>query len=223
MFMGDIMKINYKYFKKYKDRADFLIKGIYAGMMIGIGGIAFLSLENKIAGSFFFSIGLLCVCMYGMNLYTGKIGYILNNKLSYLWELCLGLVGNFIGAYAVGRVMLLTRFKDSLVNKALTVSNLKLNDNLLSIFILSMFCGMLIYIAVNNYKKINNEIGKYFPIFLCVMVFILCGFEHCVANMLYFTVAQVWTWKTLLYVLIMVLGNSVGSIIIAWFYNLYYK
>ena len=86
-----------------------------------------------------------------------------------------------------------------------------------------MFCGMLIYIAVNNYKKINTEIGKYVPIFLCVMVFILCGFEHCVANMLYFTVAQVWSWNTLLYVLVMVLGNSVGSIIIAWFYNLYYK
>ena len=161
--------------------------------------------------------------MYGMNLYTGKIGYILNNKITYLYELFLGLIGNFIGAYAVGRVMLLTRFKDSLLTKAVTVSNLKLNDNLLSIFILSMFCGMLIYIAVNNYKKINTEIGKYVPIFLCVMVFILCGFEHCVANMLYFTVAQVWSLKTLLYVLIMVLGNSVGSIIIAWFYNLYYK
>ena len=161
--------------------------------------------------------------MYGMNLYTGKIGYILNNKLSYLWELFLGLLGNFIGAYAVGRVMLLTRFKDSLLARAVTVSDLKLNDNMLSIFILAMFCGMLIYIAVNCYKKINTEIGKYFPIFLCVMVFILCGFEHCVANMLYFTVAQAWSWHTLLYVLIMVLGNSVGSIIIAWFYNLYYK
>ncbi len=216
-------KINYKYFKRYKEYSDYLIKGIYAGMMIGIGGIAFLSLENKIAGSFFFSLGLLCVCMYGMNLYTGKIGYILNNKITYLYELFLGLIGNFIGAFAVGRVMLLTRFKDSLFTKAVTVSSLKLNDNLLSIFILSMFCGMLIYIAVNNYKKVNSEIGKYIGIFMCVMVFILCGFEHCVANMLYFTVAKVWSLNTLLYVFIMVLGNSVGSIIISWFYNLYYK
>ena len=216
-------RINYKFFRKYKEYADFLIKGVYAGIMIGIGGIAFLSLENKIAGSFFFSLGLLTVCMYGMNLYTGKIGYILNNKINYLYELFLGLIGNFIGAYAVGNVMLLTRFKDSLAAKAAVVASAKLNDNLLSIFILSMFCGALIYIAVNNYKKINTEIGKYIGIFMCVMVFILCGFEHCVANMLYFSVAQVWSWNTLLYVLIMVLGNSVGSIIIAWFYNLYYK
>ena len=41
-----------------------LIKGIYAGVMIGIGGIVYLSLDNKIAGSFFFSIGLLTICMY---------------------------------------------------------------------------------------------------------------------------------------------------------------
>ena len=80
-------RINYKFFRKYKEYADFLIKGVYAGIMIGIGGIAFLSLENKIAGSFFFSLGLLTVCMYGMNLYTGKIGYILNNKINYLYEL----------------------------------------------------------------------------------------------------------------------------------------
>ena len=69
--------------------ADYLIKGIYAGMMIGIGGIAFLSLENKIAGSFFFSLGLLCVCMYGMNLYTGKIG------CAILWPF------NYMGRYTL--------------------------------------------------------------------------------------------------------------------------
>ena len=207
--------------KKYKKYADFLIKGIYAGLMIGIGGVAFLSLKNPIAGSFFFSVGLLTICMYGMNLYTGKIGYILINKLEYVWELLLSLLGNFIGTFIVGKVMLLTR--TGISKRAVTVVASKLNDNLLSIFILSVFCGMLMYIAVNNYKKINTEIGKYIGIFMCVMVFILCGFEHCVANMFYFTAASAWTWKTLLYLLVMILGNSVGSIIIAFFYNMYYK
>ena len=205
--------------KKY---VDYLVKGIYAGILIGIGGVAFLSLKNPIAGSFFFSIGLLTICMYGMNLYTGKIGYILINKFEYVYELLLSLIGNFIGTFFVGKVMLLTRFS-SISKRALEMSNMKLNDNLLSIFVLSMFCGMLMYIAVNNYKKVTNEIGKYVGIFMCVMVFILCGFEHCVANMFYFSIASAYTWKTLLYLLIMILGNSVGSIIIAYFYNLYYK
>ena len=67
--MKKILNLN---LKKY---LDFFIKGIYAGIMIGIGGIAYLAIPNKIVGSFIFSIGLLTVCMYGMNLYTGKIGY----------------------------------------------------------------------------------------------------------------------------------------------------
>ena len=188
--------MKFKVFKKY---ADYLIKGIYAGIMIGIGGMAFLSVKNAVAGSFFFSIGLLTICMYGMNLYTGKIGYILINKLEYVWELLLSLFGNFVGTFIVGKLMLLTRA--NIVSKAQVMSHIKLSDNLLSIFVLSIFCGMLMYIAVNNYKKSSNEIGKYIGIFMCVMVFILCGFEHCVANMFYFTVASAWTWKTLLYLL----------------------
>lgn len=208
--------------KKIKKYVDSLLKGIYAGFMIGIGAIAFLSLENKVLGSFFFSIGLLTICMYAMNLYTGKVGYILINKIEYIYELLLGLLGNFIGTFIIGKLILLTRVSN-INEKALSLVNIKLNDNLLSIFILSIFCGILMYIAVNNYKKIGTEIGKYIGIFMCVMTFILCGFEHCIANMAYITIANAWSWKALLYVLIMILGNSFGAILIAYFYNLYYK
>ena len=201
---------------------NFFIKGIYAGIMIGIGGTIFLAVENKIVGAFLFSIGLLMICMYGMNLFTGKVGYVLINKINYLWELLLSLLGNFVGTFLVGFLVRQTRYI-AYADKAVKLSNIKLDDNLLSIFILSIFCGMLMYIAVNNYKKVSGEIGKYIGIFLCVMVFILCGFEHCVANMYYFSVANMWSLKTLLYMLIMVLGNSVGSIIIALFYNKFYK
>ena len=208
--------------KKIKKYVDSLLKGIYAGFMIGIGAIAFLSLENKVLGSFFFSIGLLTICMYAMNLYTGKVGYILINKIEYIYELLLGLLGNFIGTFIIGKLILLTRVSN-INEKALSLVNIKLNDNLLSIFILSIFCGILMYIAVNNYKKVGTEIGKYIVIFMCVMTFILCGFEHCIANMAYITIANAWSWKALLYVLIMILGNSFGAILIAYFYNLYYK
>lgn len=215
------MKAVFKKLKINKEYLDYLIKGVYAGLMIGIGAVAYLSIEDKIAGTFLFSFGLLTVCMYGMNLYTGKVGYVLINKLSYLKELFLGLLGNFIGAFICGGLMLFTR--SDITSKALNIVNTKLNDNLLSIFILSIFCGIIIYLAVNNYKKSNNEIGKYIGIFMGIMIFILCGFEHCVANMVYFTIAKAWSLKTLLYLLVMILGNSVGSIVIAYFYNLYYK
>ncbi len=201
--------------KKY---LDFLIKGIYAGILISIGGIAYLAIDNKIVGSFIFSFGLLTVCMYSFNLYTGKVGYILVNKLNYLKELFISLLGNFIGTLLVGNIMRLTRFKNY-IDTAKNIVNIKLNDNILSIFILAIFCGMIMYIAVNNYKKEKNVIGKYMTIFMGVMAFILCGFEHCVANMFYFSIAGVYSLKVFYYLLIMILGNSLGSIIIAFYDN----
>ncbi len=205
--------------KKY---LDFLIKGIYAGIVIGIGGIAYLAIENKIAGSFIFSFGLLTVCMYSFNLYTGKVGYILENKISYVIELLISMIGNFLGTFLVGNLMRLTRF-ENYIKTAKNIVNVKLNDNLLSIFILAIFCGMIMYIAVNNYKKEKDVIGKYMTIFMGVMAFILCGFEHCVANMFYFSIAGVFSFKVFYYLLVMILGNSLGSIIIAFYYNRYNK
>ena len=45
------------------------------------------------------------------------------------------------------------------------------------------------------------------------MVFILAGFEHCVANMFYFSVANLWSLRTVLYLLVMTAGNMVGGLI----------
>ena len=45
--------------KKY---VDYLIKSIFAGVMIGIAGTVFLRVDNNIIGSFLFSIGLLVIC-----------------------------------------------------------------------------------------------------------------------------------------------------------------
>ena len=56
--------------------------------------------------------------------------------------------------------------------------------------------------------------GKYIGIFLGVTVFILCGFAHCVANMFYFSAANVWGGWALLYMLVMTLGNACGGVII---------
>ena len=90
----------------------------------------------------------------------------------------------------------------------------KLDDSLLSIFILSVLCNILMFIAVDGFKNNPHEIGKYIGIFLGVTVFILCGFEHCVANMFYFSAANVWGGRALLYMLVMTLGNACGGVII---------
>ena len=182
--------------------------------MIAIGGTVFLSIENKVIGASLFSIGLFGVLIYNLNLYTGKIGYLITNfNLKYIKELIITLIGNFIGACSVGFILRYTRIYEKIYEKSLMLVNTKLNDNILSIFILSIFCGLLMYYAVNGFKK-QTDFGKYLVVYLGVAVFILCGFEHCIANMYYFSVADIWSLKTLGYTGIMVLGNSIGSFII---------
>ena len=191
-----------------------LFKSFLAGIMIAIGGTVFLSIENKVIGASLFSIGLFGVLIYNLNLYTGKIGYLITNfNLKYIKELIITLIGNFIGACSVGFILRYTRIYDNIYEKSLILANTKLNDNILSIFILSIFCGLLMYFAVNGFKK-QTDFGKYLVVYLGVAVFILCGFEHCIANMYYFSVADIWSLKILGYTGIMVLGNSLGSFII---------
>ena len=67
---------------------------------------------------------------------------------------------------------------------------------------------------MEGYKTIPHEVGKYLAILFGVIVFILCGFEHCVANMYYFTVGGVWGWKAVAYLLLMTLGNAAGGVLI---------
>ena len=66
------------------------------------------------------------------------------------------------------------------------------------------------YVAVDGFKQKGNPV----ILFLCVSVFILAGFEHCVANMFYFTLAGVWSGRTFIYLFIMTLGNSLGGMLI---------
>ena len=196
-----------------KECFKFLLKSILAGVMIAIGGTINLTIGG-LAGSILFAIGLFMIVVNGYNLYTGKIGYLFDNGKKYVVELIITLIGNLIGTLSCGYILLLTRYGEKIQNIAVNICDIKLNDTWYSIFILSIFCGMLMYLAVNLYKELK-DCGKYIAVFICVCVFILCGFEHCVANMYYFSVANMWSINTFLYLLIMILGNSVGSLIIA--------
>ena len=133
--------------------------------------------------------------------------------MNYIMMLGITLIGNFIGTFFVGYILKFTRRYSLIHDKAKLLVNVKLDDSLISILILAFFCGILMYLAVNTYKE-NKDISKYLGVFLGVIVFILCGFEHCIANMYYFSVANIWNLNTLLYLLVMILGNSLRGILI---------
>ncbi|MBQ2896240.1 MAG: formate/nitrite transporter family protein [Oscillospiraceae bacterium] len=190
------------------------IYAILAGLCIALGGTVYLTLENKIMGAFLFTLGLFTICTFGFNLFTGKVCYVFERDLDYLVDVGVIWLGNLVGTLVSGWALLATRVGPVLAEKAAVVCATKLGDSLLSIFILAIFCNIMIFIGVDGYNKNPHEAGKYLSMFMAIMVFILCGFEHCIANMFYFTVGGVWGGKALLYLAVMTLGNAVGGLII---------
>lgn len=186
---------------------------VLAGVCIAIGGTVYLSVENKALGALLFTVGLFTICCFGLNLYTGKVCYVFDNPPSYLLDVALIWLGNLLGTWGAAKLLLATRIGAGLQANAAAVCAAKLGDGILSIFILAVFCNMLICIAVEGFKNNPHELGKYLALVFGVVVFILCGFEHCIANMFYFSVAEVWSAKTFGYLLVMTLGNAVGGVV----------
>lgn len=195
-----------------KHAASFLYS-VLAGACIAVGGVAFLSCENKFVGAVFFCLGIFTICTFGFYLYTGKVGYVFENPPSYACSLLWVWLGNLAGSVIVGLAVRASRIA-GISEKAAQLCQTKLDDVPLSIFILSVFCNLLVFITVDNFKNNPHEFGKYMGIVLGITTFILCGFEHCVANMFYFTAAGMWSVKAAAYLLVMTLGNTCGALII---------
>lgn len=183
------------------------IKAILSGFMIAFGCIIYLMCPNKMVGALLFSFGLLTIVCRELYLFTGKIGYI---RQVGIVNILLTILGNFVGTYIIGTTIQLTRLP--IAESVSSVVSTKLNDSIPSLFILSIACGVMMYLAVDSYKKSRSWLFVILP----VVIFILSGFEHSIANMCYFTLANAWEPRTFLLIGVMILGNAVGS----WIMNL---
>lgn len=183
-----------------------LIKNsIVAGILIGFGCITNVLCENHIIGAFLFSLGLLTVIIQGRYLFTGKIGYY-DGSVMNLFNLSIGLIVNLVSIWLF--CFLFAKFSSLSIDCNELVSK-KLNEGIVDALVRSIGCGAMMYIAVDGYSKTKNPITIIMP----VMVFILCGFDHCIANFGYmglcgyfFIPIQLICW---------VVGNSLGSWIIS--------
>lgn len=185
-----------------------IIYGFLAGAMISIGCAVYLACQNKYVGAVMFSVALLTICYKGYNLYTGKIGFIVNNhSKDDFHSLLLGLLGNTLAMMTFGALLGLAI--PSLKETAIGVVGAKLSQTFLSALIRAIFCGILMYIAVSLYREKKTIVG----IIFCIPVFILSGFEHSIADMGYFAVAGEWSAKGLGYIWTIILGNTLGAML----------
>lgn len=188
------------------------VSAVLGGACIGFGGTAFLSLDSKVLGALFFTVGLFVICTFGLNLFTGKVCYVFQKDRAYAWNIPLIWLGNLVGTGVVAAMMQMTR-NASIADKAAALCQVKLEDSLLSLFILGVLCNIFIYIGVEGFNHNPHELGKYLSLFFGVMVFILCGFEHCIADMFYFSMAGAWSSSAVVRLFVITMGNAVGGII----------
>ena len=185
------------------------LRAILAGIAIGLGGCIFIGMvtsEYKWVGAILFSIGLFTVFTFRLDLYTGKVGYAVENKPSYLVDLVVIILGNFVGALIIGQMIPMPEAAEVLIVDA------KLGGDIdwWRVFCKGVFCGMLMFIAADYYKTQK----KYLATFVCVPVFILAGFEHSIADMFYFCASGTFTLDAFLFILVVIVGNAVGGILI---------
>lgn len=198
-----------KYLKEF-------LSSIFAGISISMGCMIYLLVENKIIGAMFFSLGLFLVLNRKYHLFTGKVANLIEEGPKYLLSLANIWFGNLVGSLIM---MLFTKFSklNYLVDAAITVANNKVSQSYLSAFLLAMLCGVIIFLSVDNFNKNETAVGKYAGLFLLIPMFIICGFEHCVANMYYLLLAGEFSSRAIIFTIVVTIGNTIGSVIYKYF------
>lgn len=180
------------------------MKSIAAGLCIGLGCDVFLAVENPYIRVLMFCMALTFICLKGYNLYTGKAGYLGSKEVSF-FKLGFILLGNILGLGLNALVLKIAR--PDLTAAATSLMESKLVNSDWQWLWRSYFCGILMYYAVSLYKEHKSIV----PILFGVSAFLLCGFEHSIANIGYLLISGP-TWKGLGFAAVCVIGNLIGSL-----------
>ena len=180
-----------------------IVLGILAGMFIGLAGLGSttvavsvpLASVAKFVGACIFPAGLIMVVIAGSELFTGNcllIIPLLQREIT-VKQLCRnwGLVylGNLIGGLIVAAGAVFSHqvslFDSGMAVSVISTATAKCAMPFGDALIKGIFCNFLVCIAVWLGMAAKDAAGKVLGIFWPIMLFVLCGFEHSVANMYY--------------------------------------
>lgn len=181
----------------YKNR--FMIRqSLFSGLLIGLGAMGFLALGG-IPGAVIFAFGLICVVLSGTPLYTGKAGC--TNDIPALVQIWFF---NIVACAVLG--LMVASLGGESMDRAVSVVDGRLAQGPLRAFIRAIGCGMIIDIAVWLYREKKSIL----PVVFGVPLFIVCGFYHSIADVVYLVGAWTWSSDILWYYPVIVVGNYVG-------------
>lgn len=185
-----------------------LILGAFAGMFIGFAGIASTTIsatvENasvaRLLSAAVFPAGMAMVLVAGSELFTGNnliIISVLEKKIrlrSMLKNWVFVFLGNFVGAAFVAVLVVYGHTPDlyggRLAEKIVASGLSRVTQSFPEAFIRGILCNILVCIAVWAAFAAKKVSGKLLMSFWPVMLFVLCGFEHSIAD-IYFCIAGI--------------------------------
>jgi nitrite transporter NirC len=174
-------------------------KSILAGILIGFGVIINLQSSDPVVVALLFSFGLLTIIEMQLLLYTGKIGFLEEDLMPMLIPILIfNCIGIAITVFLYGAAN--PDFNTVIANAA----SIKFAKGYLTLFINACFCGALIHFAVKNKVKILT--------IFAIMIFILIGAEHCIADFPYLLYAP--SFENVCKFIEVVCGNSMGALMI---------
>lgn len=186
------------------------LSGFMAGILIGIGCAVFLSCDSKYVGALFFCVGLITICNMGYHLITGRICTSLGREKSELLIIPACVAANLAGCFVIGWT--LRTFLPKLVDKVLPLCLARLEQAPLQTVFLGILCGILMFVAVVTFQK-QEGVARYLGIIFGIPTFILCGFEHSVADAIYFFTSGLPFGDWAVYVLLVLIGNMIGGML----------
>ena len=182
--------------------------GILAGAFIGFGGLAntivsqtFATIDPGVAkflGAAVFPVGLMLVVICGAELFTGNnlmTLALMNNKITagqMVKNWCVVWLGNLVGSLAL---VLIVYYGGVLggdaATKAIGIAEGKATLDVMTMILRGILCNVLVVLAVWMATSAQDIVSKIFACWFPIMLFVLCGFEHSVANMYFIPMGMI--------------------------------
>lgn len=173
-------------------------QSIMAGILIGLGACGFLALGG-LTGAIIFAFGLIGVVLTGIPLYTGRAGVMTSipGIIKVWWW-------NVVGAMAVGLVV--AAIGGSMAESAYNTVAAHVAQGPWRGFLRAVGCGLVIDLSVWFYRSSKSLV----PVLFGIPLFIVCGFYHSIADVVYIFGAWKWDIDLLWFYPVIVIGNYVG-------------
>ena len=217
-----------------KDKIAYFISSALAGIYVGICMITILVMAGmlndfagiKILQGASFAAALSLVVFAGSELFTGNIfvmtaGILLNVvRVRDGIGLCTyNYFGNFAGSILIAALFLGTGYlQGAVLEAAYAAIYAKTNPAFFALLVRGILCNVLVCLAVWCVYRMKSESGKLIMIFWCIYLFVVCGFEHSIANMTLFSMGTMAGSNMMAIVIALIaatIGNTIGGIMLS--------